>query len=42
MVVNRRFLFDWKVLMFQGMTVMFPGLVTDLGVTTGYGLSSRL
>ena len=25
MTVNRRFLFDWKLLMFQEMTVMFPG-----------------
>ena len=42
MVVNRRFLFAWKPIMFQGVTVMFPGLVTDLVVSTGSGLSLRL
>ena len=42
MVVNRRFLFARKPLMFQEMIVMFPGLMTELGVSTGSGLGSWL
>ena len=32
----------WKPLIFQEMIVMFPRLVSELGVSTGSGLSSRL
>ena len=42
LVVNTIFLFDGKPLLFQGMAMMFPGLVTKLWVTTGSRLDSCL
>ena len=33
---------EWKLIMFQEMTVMFHGLVTELRVPTGSELGSRL